>query len=366
VDINLNPPGGQSHPGDFRPITETEVDVLEAIFNPPRMIPEGFRSIGDLLRSNITQDWLVPDFLGKSQLASITGAPKTCKTILAQHIALAVARGGLFCGRQCQQGTVLCYFLEGGEAAIKDGFQKKGTHEEDPILINTSGPPPGKDYAESLRETIISMDESPALIIVDTFAKFTGLQNENSYAECVQRLKKLEDITKEFNVTILFIHHAPKNANEGSYGMLGSTALYGSLDNRLWIKKMESLLYLSVTHRNAAELDFTQLDIDHEAGTINLGGTRTEQRQVTLAQEILVLVSESEDAVPLSEIKTRVTGSTQRITDTLAQLVESNELVETRPGGRGAPKHYLIPDSAPVVEQNGIETTRDEFESQST
>lgn len=348
---------GQGHVDSFRPISEYELDELEMIFNPPRQVPEGFRTIGDLLRSSITQEWLIQDILGESQLAAIAGAPKTCKTIMAQHIALEVSRGGLFCGRKCKQGPVLCYFLEGGEAALKDGFQKKGACEEDEIFINTLGASPNKDYAESLRETISSMETPPKLIIIDTFAKFTGLQNENSYAECVSRLKKLEDITKEFNVTIVFIHHAPKNANEGSYGLLGSTALYGACDNRLWLKKIDGQLYLSATHRNAAEMDFTQLHIDHDAGTISLGGTRSEQKQVDLAEEILnFVVYYHEESTPLAEIKSQLRASTQRITDTIAQLVESKDLVEIKSGGRGAPKHYSVPYSEPMVVENRTES----------
>ena len=217
---------------------------------------------------DIQIEWIIPDIVPEEALGAVVGKPKTYKTTFLVHLALAVSRGDLFLGRKCMKSKVLYLFLEGGDAILKESFEKAGLCPEDEIIFINDIPVEMTSRLENLE--IIIQEYKPKLIIIDTFAIWENLADENNYGKVYAVLSKYIKLNKEYGTSIFFTRHSPKNASEGSDGVLGSTAFWGSLYTKIFLYRNDETFY-RVDQRCSAGIEDTLLFIDHDNGTIAEG-----------------------------------------------------------------------------------------------
>lgn len=104
------------------------------------------------------------------------------------------------------------------------------------------------DGPESLRSVIKGMIDrqiywkyskvtglAGGLIVVDTFAAFAGITNENDNAVVQDRVNALKKLGEWFDAAVLVIAHTKK----GTYDMRGATSLYNAADFVLRVSKPE-------------------------------------------------------------------------------------------------------------------------------
>ena len=183
----------------------------------------------DLLSMQVP-DWLV-DGIFPAGLSLLFGAPKSGKSYIALQLAWSFATGTNFFRRKCrtEPGNVL-YLAGEGVADLKLRVEaliaESGMKDDGRINWWVEGLALAKERdAAKLR---LQVERTGAeLVIVDTWARYSGLRDENDAALASQAVGALEDLTRK-GVSVVVVHHT--NA-EG--GIRGSTAVAGAVESAI-------------------------------------------------------------------------------------------------------------------------------------
>lgn len=187
--------------------------------------------------------WIVPGRVTEG-LVLLAGKPKAGKSWLALDIAVAVASGGKFLGRDCQQGDVLGLFLEDTDRRLQRrltsmlGYSKELWPER--LAYTTEWPRLSEGGSDLILQWIKSKKE-PRLVIVDILAKVRDhgkRQGDAQYAADYEALTELQRIAGETGVTILVLHHQRKATAEDIMDTVsGTLGLNGAADTILVLAK---------------------------------------------------------------------------------------------------------------------------------
>ncbi len=152
-------------------------------------------------------DWLVPDLFTSNELYCLAAEPRAGKSLFALGLAKAVASGGKFLDRPCQQGEVVYICKEDPDDKVKERLiaQEWDNLEMENVLVNndfTLDELP--ELAEYVREA------KPSLIIFDTLSRIQTSNGRENSAEIADTLAPLQDLAQKENVCILVVHHTRK------------------------------------------------------------------------------------------------------------------------------------------------------------
>ena len=170
-------------------------------------------------------DYLVPGMIARKTLTLWTGADGTAKTYLALLMEIAVAGGGRFLGRQCQQADVLHLDYENPSFAIRDRLDVMTGGTVVPRLkvwgtwLEQQPPPIGSDLLLTIAK------ESQPLMIFDPF-RYAHAAEENDSTAMMGIMQSLRSYAAA-GAAVVILHHPARS--EGSTGR-GSTAIKGAVD----------------------------------------------------------------------------------------------------------------------------------------
>jgi hypothetical protein len=195
----------------------------EPVWTPsPAAVEQGqrprFRTLtADELEKLPPPQWLLKDRLPEGQ-TWMYGEPGSGKTFIALDWALTVAASGL---------TVLYFVGEGvtGFARRVASWRSLRTSDtsgffaipQAPHLLN-------REAIDTLRNTVD--DYSPALIVVDTFARAAVGGDENSAKDVGMAIDALDGLWRDHQCSSLVLHHSNKSGS----GERGSSAIRGAAD----------------------------------------------------------------------------------------------------------------------------------------
>jgi hypothetical protein len=234
------------------PLDETEVEsILDSMIktdekNKPKKSDKGTEKKDDYkfiskkeLKTVIETEpkWLWDGVLPEGGLSLLLAKPKVGKTIFAFNLALWVAKGGSFLGKDIAPGNVIYLALEENVGEVKKNmiaFDK--THgENDEFDFDCHFGIAPSDAIKKLEKAMV--EKKPKLVVVDILQKFVRVKKIEDYAEVITALEPVMDIARRLDCHILLTHHAPKNERELIDSALGSTGLAGSVDTVFLIKK---------------------------------------------------------------------------------------------------------------------------------
>ena len=188
------------------------------------------------------QPWLIEGVWAEKAVGFIGGAPKSFKTFLALHLAVAVASGSHFLGRFPVHGPgpVLLVAAEDEPVSIRDrvaSIASASNLDFDKLLVGLVTAPglllDRPDHQDRIEATLKKI--RPRILILDPFVRLHN-QNENDAARISALLSFLRLLNRRYNVAIAIVHHVRK-MESASPGM----ALRGSGDLYAWA---DSCLYL--------------------------------------------------------------------------------------------------------------------------
>ena len=197
------------------------------------------------IEASLSNAWLVRNLLPVAGLVAIYGAPGSGKSFLALDMALRIAGGTSIDGRAVQQCPVI-YVAAEGQSGLRGrvvAFRKHHNIEGDlpfamvPCAVNLLDP--NADLPR-LIETIKSASErfgrDPGFCVVDTLAATFGGGDENTNAMVayVNNLAKLRDA---FNMTVVAVHHRPKDHLNDT--LRGHGSLTGAMDTIIRVEAGE-------------------------------------------------------------------------------------------------------------------------------
>jgi hypothetical protein len=286
--------------------------------------------------------YLWQDTLIKGGLSILVAKPKVGKSTLARNLALAIARGDdSFLGRKiATSGPIVYLALQEKRSQVKNHFERMGaTPDLDlPIIIHVGIAP--EEAVSKLRTAII--ENKAVLAIVDPLQYLARLPDLNDYGGVSLALEPLLEVARDTACHILLVHHANKGfGREGGDSILGSTAIFGSVDAALIMKRTQSYRTLESIQRYGIDFPKTALSFDPERGLTSTEGT-VEEMEIEDAKKA-ILDQLSEGVLTEKEIKESTPEHKGGVVSKALRLLwQQGEVKREGEGKKGAPFRYTI------------------------
>jgi hypothetical protein len=203
--------------------------------------------------------WLIEGLWADSAVGVLGGQPKCCKSFLALDAAVSVASG-----RPClrafpvrRTGPVLLFPAEDPLCVVRRrlaGIAAAAGASLDGLPVHVITAPrlmlDRPDDRGRLGRTVATI--RPVMLILDPFIRLHRV-DENAASEVAPILGYLREIQRRFEVAVMLVHHARKDARGARPGqaLRGTSDLHGWGDSNLYIRRKNSGLRLAVEHRAA-------------------------------------------------------------------------------------------------------------------
>jgi putative DNA primase/helicase len=223
-------------------IMTPELDLLAEILPANTTVESnGYRMLGiaDVMQQPIEVGWLVEGVIPLESVGMVFGASGLGKSHIMLSMALNVALGRQWFGKDVEQGRVAVLVGE-GSAGINKRLKAIATQHSLPIDANTpisfSDMPVGIDTKEGFANLVSVLDqlpEPPRLIIVDTLSRHIAASKENDNGDMAKFINQLDRLKQRYNATVIMVHHTGKGEQETARG---AYALKANIDFSFSVK----------------------------------------------------------------------------------------------------------------------------------
>lgn len=235
-------------------------------------------TLAELLDAEFVEPtWIVAEMIPVG-LVSLAGRPKIGKSWMALQLAIAVASGGYFLGKEVDKAHVLYLALEDTGRRLKKRIKQIGSMREAPITFKTEYRPLD---GEGLNDLLIEIASGQyKLIVVDTFARSltAGKLEIKDYSDNVAVLSPLQKMAQEYAVAILLVdHHSKINGDNPITDLIGSIGKSATFDCVIGLYKEQGKqgAKLMFVGRDQDDLDLA-IEFDPATGCWqSLGDTRS-------------------------------------------------------------------------------------------
>lgn len=302
------------------------------------------------LRSETSAEmhYLVDNLLAESSLSVIGGKIAVGKSTLARTLARCIMPGGPpFLGYTTKHGAVLYVAPEESRHGVMKDLEALGFTDADPLHLCFASSP------DVLHQVAGKMQETRAvLVIFETIFRVLKIKDVNDYGEATQKLDPILALARQTAAHVLFTHHLGKADREYALdALLGSTAIGGTPDTRIILKRKGDMRTVEVIQRYGSPLPETVVEFAPETKFISIGRPKAEHDESLVRDAILeCLKSQEEDrekGQPLTEaqINEEVEGRNAYKRTALRSLVKDEKVEKLGKGGKKDPFRYCFKDS---------------------
>ena len=217
--------------------------------------------VAGLPSDEIAERWLVEQLWCANAVGVIGGAPKCAKTWLGLDLALSVATGTPCLGKYNvpEPGPVLVYLAEDALPVVRkrvDGMAQHRGLDLAGVEIHVITAPVLRLDRDPDRRRLLETTRRlrPRLLILDPLVRLHGV-DENNAGEVAALLAYFRSLQREFDVSVLLVHHTRKNAAGGAaagLGLRGSSDIHAFGDSNLYLRRGREHLVLCTEHRAAS------------------------------------------------------------------------------------------------------------------
>lgn len=216
--------------------------------------------VSQIAEDEIAERWLVEELWCARAVGVIGGAPKCAKTWLGLDMALSVATGTPCLGKYAvpEPGPVLIYLAEDALPVVRqrvDGMAKHRGLDLAEVEIHVITAPVLRLDRDPDRIRLLETTRRlrPLLLLLDPLVRLHGI-DENNASEVAALLAYFRSLQRQFDVSVLLVHHTRKNAAGGAaagLGLRGSSDIHAFGDSNLYLRQGKEHLELSTEHRAA-------------------------------------------------------------------------------------------------------------------
>jgi hypothetical protein len=331
-----------NNPGGIVEQTPELIRTLSTLYEP--MIPASqnkwqFESLKNALKNVSGIEWVIEGWLAFGHVTLLVGVPKIGKSSLLLNMAISVANGDSFLGKEVQKAKVAIASGEDGAPIFQDRLTKMSSGIPEDLMINFSGVQLNEQNCQSLIAKI--KKENISVLILDPYVRFHRA-DENS-AEASRALYLLKDVAAKTNTAIIVAHHTRKSGGEHGSEIRGSSAILGAVDLSISLKRVSGEkrnVNAEFIGRICSQQDPWKLEMDE---TMNWHYTGSGHKEIINENHAAILsVLESDIPKGWSELKEE-TGLAQ---GTLQRSL--NDLKELGQISQDENKKYVFSTTVPI------------------
>src|SRR6202166_2483242 len=213
--------------------------------------------------------WLVQGLWSDQAVGILGGEPKCCKSFLALDLAVSVASGA-HCLRQFpvhRTGPVLLFPAEDSLAVVRrrlEGICSAAGVDFQSLPVEVITAPTLRLDAPKDRERLTNTVQAlqPRMLILDPLIRLRHV-DENDASQIAGLLSYLRLLQRTFQVGVLVVHHARKDANatRPRQALRGSSELHVWGASNLYMGRRGAQWTLSTEHRAAASQDHIPIQL---------------------------------------------------------------------------------------------------------
>lgn len=213
-------------------------EAAEVQAGPPEL---AITSARDLMKEVFSPLIQAVDMLICEGLTMLVSASKVGKSWLVLLMAFCVARGEPFLGRRTTKCRVLYFALEDSKRRLQQRMRTmKLLDVPDNLYFVTKAQMLEAGFEEQL-ETWLSMEEGPALVILDTLQKVRGTTKGgvNVYQNDYEVIGALKAMADKYRAMFVLVHHTNKAkfVADPFEKISGSTGIMGASDTAIIIER---------------------------------------------------------------------------------------------------------------------------------
>ena len=298
-------------------------------------------------------DWTWEDILAAGILAAIVSKPKVGKSTLIYELAVAVAHGWIFLGRNTKRGNVLILAVEEHRRDVKRRLRNLGVNQPDTIHVYAGPLSDSPDTIQAIAAFI--KQHAIGLVIIDTLNSFWSVTDENNAAEVTKAIKPLLQLARDSGAIVLLLHHSRKA--EGGHGdeIRGSGALFSLLDVAMILKRdaVDTQRRLTIISRYAESPPELLLEL-REHGYVSLGDPVKHSKTARLTKLADAL---TDTPIPVKDLAAKAGVAIKAAYALIETLIEQGKATKIGTGKRGAPFLYSRFVSVAAPKNGGAEET---------
>jgi hypothetical protein len=307
--------------------------------------------VGEISSEASEERWLIKELWGASSVGVIGGAPKCAKTWLGLDIALSVATGTACLGKYAvpDPGPVLVYLAEDALPAVRERIEGMARHrglDLGPVEIHVITAPVLRLDRDRDRTRLWETTGQlrPKLLVLDPLVRLHGI-DENHAGEVAELLAYFRSLQRQFDLSVLLVHHTRKNAAGGvaaGQGLRGSSDIHAFGDSNLYLRRTREHLVLFSEHRAAPaaapvylELVATDVQTTHleVIGELRDGSTKLARdgNQRSLEERVLDLLGQGA-TVTRAKLRDSLGVKNEHLGEALLALERAGRLCRTPAG----------------------------------
>jgi hypothetical protein len=320
--------------------------------------------------ASLTQ-WLVQGLWSDQAVGILGGEPKCCKSFLALDLAVSVASGTPCLRRFAvrRTGPVLLFPAEDSLAVVRrrlEGICSAAGVDFQSLPVEVITAPTLRLDAPTDRERLTNTVQArqPRLLILDPLIRLHRV-DENDASQIAGLLSYLRQLQRIFQVAVLVVHHARKDANSTRPGqaLRGSSELHGWGDSNLYMRRRGAQLTLSTEHRAAASQDHIPLELTQAGSALALSVAAEDSsvpepggNEPSALQRVQQILAGLEQSVTVQQLRKLCSLRTTTVCSCLAQLAQTGVVTRDSRGyqlNRASPAVSLSPPTGPQGKGNG-------------
>jgi len=232
--------------------------------------------------------WIVEGLLrlNRKRVSLLCGSPHSGKSTIARQLAIAVAHGEPFLGRETSQSKVLCWQSEETEEDASEDFTKSGMLPTDDKHLVIMQPSTGDKHLDDLAKTL---DDDPdiRLVIIETLDDFLQMDDLSDNPSTRRAFEKFYNVVLEKHAhrcCFLVLHHFKKSDEQKGLNLnriLGATVIAGKTDTKIYMRQVndtDERRYIQVQIRKGRSIGPTYLEFDKKTQSSVLGITLADEK----------------------------------------------------------------------------------------
>lgn len=285
------------------------------------------------------QSFDIEDFWAASGVGVLGGLAKSTKSWVVLDMAISVASGTPCLGRFAvkRPGPTMVYAAEDPPAEVRKRLAGLAQHRglalaDVPVHVITE-PAIRLDqptHRERLRQTLARV--KPRMLILDPLVRVYGRLDENSAAEVSDLLGYLRALQREFDMSLVVVHHARKAqgaVHQAGEALRGSGDFFAWSDTLLYTRRIKEGVLLTRAHRSAPSGDPLVIQLVKKPDTpvhLEVVRTSTQGGAPSVDQRILHFLARRPGPASTEEIREALSLRKERVIDALEKLQEAGRV----------------------------------------